>query len=121
MIEDVPTDYILQLVSNVASLTEKITSMQNSIDVMSEKLNVVSKMELALVEIKKELDLTENKAQKSHERIDKLSSRVELLEDKGTTRIKQVSEKAFMWILGAFGMLIISRVKDIIELLWGAK
>lgn len=121
MIEDVPTDYILQLVSNVASLTEKITSMQNSVDAMSEKLNVVSKIELDLVTIKKELALTENKTQKSHERIDKLTSRIELLEDKNTTRIKKISEKAFMWILGALGMLIIAKIKDIIEILWGTK
>lgn len=121
MIEDVPTDYVLQLVSNVASLTEKITSMQTSIDAMSEKLNGVNKMEVDLVTLKKELALTENKAQKSHERIDNLSSRLEFLEDKNTTRIKKISEKAFMWILGALGMLIIANIREIIETLWGAK
>lgn len=121
MIDDVSTDYILQLVSNVASLTEKITSMQNSVDAMSEKLNVVSKMELDLASLKKDLALTENKAQKSHERIDNLASRVEVIEDKTTARIKKISENALMWILGAIGMLIVTKIKDIIEILWGAQ
>lgn len=121
MMEDAPADYILQLVANVASLTEKITALQDSVNDMAEKLTSINKLELDFATMKKELALTENKAQKSHDRIDTLSVRVELLEDKTATRIKKISEKAFMWILGALGMLIVANIKDIIEMLWSTK
>ena len=119
--EDIPTDCILDLVSKVSSLTERILAMQSSIDAMTQKLNDISNIELDLVTIKKDIVLIDHSVQKSHERIDNLSVRVEHLEDKGTTRIKKISEKAVLYLLGVFGVLIISRIRDIAHLLWGTE
>ena len=119
--DDVPTDCILDLVAKVSSLTERILAMQSSIDAMSQKLNDISNIELDLVTIKKDIVLIDHNVQKSHERIDNLSVRVEHLEDKGTTRLKNISEKALLYGLGALGVLIISKIKDIAQLLWGTE
>lgn len=119
--DEIPADCILDLVSKVSSLTERILAMQSSIDAMSQKLNDISNIKLDLITIKKDLVLIDNKTQKSHERIDNLSIRVEHLEDKGTTRIKNIAEKVFLYVLGALGVLIISKIKDIAQLLWGTE
>lgn len=119
MTSEAQTEHIVQLVKNIATLTEKIVTLQDSVDIVNSKIDTLSKMEAEVILLKKDLASTENKASKCHARVDELSKRVEALEDKGTKRVMKISEKIVLYVLGALGMYIVAKAKDIFKLLWG--
>ena len=87
MTSEVQTEHIIQIVKNIATLTEKIATLQDSVDIVNSKIDTLSKIEADVLLLKKDLVSTENKANKCHTRVDELSKRVEALEDKGTKRV----------------------------------
>lgn len=119
MTSEAQTEHIVQLVKNIATLTEKIVTLQDSVDIVNSKIDTLSKMEAEIILLKKDLASTENKANKCHARVDDITKRVEALEDKGAKRMMKVSEKIVLYVLGALGMYIIAKARDIITLLWG--
>ena len=119
MTSEVQTEHIIQIVKNIATLTEKIMTLQDSVDIVNSKIDTLSKIEADVLLLKKDLVSTENKANKCHARVDDITKRVEALEDKGAKRMMKVSEKIMLYILGALGMYIIAKSRDIIALLWG--
>ena len=118
MTSEAQTEHIVQLVKNIAALTEKIVTLQDSVDIVNSKIDTLSKMEAEIILLKKDLASTENKANKCHARVDDITKRVEALEDKSAKRMMKFSEKAMVYILGAIGMYVIAKAKDIIQLLW---
>lgn len=119
MTAEAQTEHIMQLVKNIATLTEKIVTLQDSVDIVNSKIDTLSKMEAEVLLLKKDLTSVENKANKCHARIDEIAVRVEALEDKGAKRMMKVSKTAVIYILGALGVYIVAKAKDIIVLLWG--
>lgn len=112
------TEHIMQLIKNIATLTEKISTLQDSVDIVNSKIDTLSKMEAEVLLLKRDLADTENKATKCHVRVDEIDKRVEALEDKGAKRMMKVSEKALIYILGALGMYIVAKARDIFTILW---
>lgn len=119
MTSEAQTEHIIQLVQNISTLTEKIVTLQDSVDIINSKIDTLSKIEADVLLIKKDLASTENKANKCHVRVDDITKRVEALEDKGAKRMMKISEKITLYILGALGMYIIAKARDIMVLLWG--
>ena len=55
MTAEAQTEHIMQLVKNIATLTEKIVTLQDSVDIINSKIDTLSKMEAEVILLKKDL------------------------------------------------------------------